>query len=98
MPDEKKCIDWIRAYMKPYHHVNHMYTSFGLWKMMAEDTRSATTHDRFKELMLEEGFEPADKTTSDWEFRISPAPLRMRPKAKARVYAATKLATATNYR
>lgn len=59
-----------------------MHSSVGLRMMMEADTRQVVTDLEFKRLMVEEGFEPANRNDDPWEFRISSVPLRARPKAK----------------
>ena len=82
--EEKKCRLWIRRYMKPIDHINHMHTSSGLRMMMQEDTGVVVTDRQFKQIALSEGFEPADAIAQEWEFRISSAPLRRRANAEVR--------------
>lgn len=76
------CRDWIASYIRPWCYVNHMHGEVGLRLMMQEDTNTKLTKDEFRDLMLEAGYEPANYSASEWEFRISSAPLRMRPKSR----------------
>lgn len=80
--DRRLCTQWIDSYIKPWRYVNHMHGEVGLRLMMQEDTNTKLTRDEFRDLMLEAGYEPASYSASEWEFRISSAPLRMRPKSR----------------
>ena len=80
--DEALCAEWIRTYVRPSKQVNHMHNSVGLWRMMASDTGADMSHHRFCQIMADEGYQPADRSASEWEFRISSSALRRRPNAR----------------
>lgn len=65
--------EWIRVHMNPAKNVDHMHTSTSLRMMAERDMRCKITDERFKSLMVEEGFLPVDRMADEWEFRISPA-------------------------
>ena len=76
------CRQWITSYMRPSKYVNHMHGEVGLRLMMQADTGVSVSRGDFRALMAEAGFQPANQFASEWEFRISSAPLRKRPKAR----------------
>ena len=81
--DEDKCKEWIASYIVPSRHgqVNHMHGEIGLRMMMQQDTGVKVTRDEFRDLMMMEGYDPANLGASEWEFRISSKMLRQRPKS-----------------
>lgn len=84
------CRAWIKTYMKPSKYVNHMHTSTELRLMMEDDTNEKVSDSEFKKLAMEAGFDPVNGAADEWEFSISPAPLRRRAKAKVVGWLPTK--------
>lgn len=72
------CRNWIARYMRPSTMVCHMHTEHGLRKMMETDVHVKATASEFRALMRDAGYEPANYLSEAWEYRISPAPLRLR--------------------
>lgn len=80
--DMLKCKEWIKAYIRPHRNLNHIYTSLVLWQLVVKDTNADITHEQFKFLMHNAGYDPANTYTDCSEYHISSAGLRKRPKAK----------------
>lgn len=58
-----------------------MHSDEGLWRMMMVDTRVTLSRQQFRMLMHEMGYDPVDRVAETWEYKISKAPFRMRPKS-----------------
>lgn len=82
MSDLRLCREWIASYVRPCGHVNHMHGEASLRAMILADTSINLTPSELRALMRDAGHEPANQFADEWEWHISSAPFRARPKAR----------------